>query len=83
MPPPPSMHTHNVTIIKKKCSQIKKLFRNLKSFQKFVEHVETNPLIYNTLYFDQFPRLAIRSNIFRFSANNLKTNPKFEKKIFY
>ena len=37
-----------------------------KSFHKFVEHVETNLLINNTLHFDQYPRLAICSNIFVF-----------------
>ena len=30
-----------------------------KSFRKFVEQVETNPLINNTLLFDQYPRLSI------------------------
>ena len=43
-----------------------------KSFDKFVEYVETNPLICNTLHFDQYSRLNIRSNIFLFSANNSK-----------
>ena len=45
-----------------------------KSFHKFVEIVETNPLICKTLHFDQYSRLAICFNIFRFSAINSKTN---------
>ena len=45
-----------------------------KNFHKFVEHVETNPLIYKTLHFDQYSHLAIRLNIFRFSGTNSKTN---------
>ena len=36
-------------------------------------------LIYNALHFDQQSRLIICLNIFRFSANNSKTNLKFEK----
>ena len=47
-----------------------------KSFHNIVELVETNPLMYNTLHFDQYPRLVIPSNILQFSANN----SKFEKK---
>ena len=31
------------------------------------------------LHFDQYPRLSIRSNIFKFSANNSKTNSKFQE----
>ena len=34
-----------------------------------------------TSHFDQYSRLTICLNIFRFSANNLKTNLKFEKKL--
>ena len=49
-----------------------------KSFHKFVEHVDTNPLINNTLNFDQYSCLAICFDIFRFSAINSKTNLKFE-----
>ena len=37
-------------------------------------------MIYNTLKFDQYSRLIIRLNIFRFSAEISKTNLKFEKK---
>ena len=44
---------------------------------KFVEIVETNLLIHNTLHFDQYSCIAIRLNFFRFSATNLKTNSKF------
>ena len=33
---------------------------------KFVELVETKPLIYNTLHLDQYLRLAIRLTIFLF-----------------
>ena len=36
----------------------------------------TNPLIYNTLHFDQYSRIVIRLKKFRFSAKN----SKFEKK---
>ena len=41
-------------------------------FQK--EIVETNSVIYNTLQFDQYSRLAICLYIFRFSDKNSKTN---------
>ena len=34
--------------------------------------VEANPLIYNTLHFDQYSRIAIRLDIFWFSVNNSK-----------
>ena len=47
-----------------------------------IEPDESNPLICNTLHFDQYSQLAIRFNIFWFSASNLKTNLKFEKKNF-
>ena len=50
-----------------------------KAFHKFLEHVQTNPLIYNTLHFDPYSRFSICSNIFRFSANNLKKNSNSEK----
>ena len=50
-----------------------------KSFHKFVEHVETNPYIYNTLHLDQYSCLAIRLNIILFSAIYSETNLKFEK----
>ena len=45
----------------------------------FVELVESNPLIYNTLHFGQYSRIVIVLNIFRFSAKNSKTNSKFWK----
>ena len=48
-----------------------------KAFHRFVELVETNLLICNILHFDQYSRLAIRLNIFLFSANNSKTKSKF------
>ena len=51
-----------------------------KIFPYFVELVETNTLIYiiyKTLYFDQYSRLAIRLNIFWFSAKNSETYLKF------
>ena len=47
-----------------------------------VDLVKKNPLIYNTLYFDQYSHLAVRLNIFRFSADKSETNLKFEKKKF-
>ena len=50
-----------------------------KAFHWFVEFVKTNPLMYNTLQFGQYSRLAIRLNIFWFSAINSKTNLKYEK----
>ena len=46
-----------------------------------VELVETNPLMYSTLDFDQYSLLAISLNIYQFSANNSKTDLKFEKKL--
>ena len=38
-----------------------------------------NLLVYNTLHFDQYSRLAISLKICLFSANNSNTNSKFEK----
>ena len=35
--------------------------------------------MYSILHIDQYSRLAIRFDIFQFSANNSKTNMKFEK----
>ena len=72
--PPPRIILKNIVNSKR--------FRNLKkNLHQFVELVEANPLIYyNTLHFDQYSSLAICLNIFRFSANNLKTN--LEKKAF-
>ena len=56
---------------------IQKFVGNLKKgFHKFVELVEMSPLTYNTLLFDQYSRLFIRLNIFRFSAINSTTNLK-------
>ena len=49
-----------------------------KKFHKFVELEKTNPLICNTLHFDQYLHLSIRLNIFWFLANNSKTNIKFK-----
>ena len=76
MPPPPRMHKPNATIILKKCNLLEKLLRNgkKKNIHKFVELVETNPLIYNTLHFEHYLRLATRSNIFRYSSDESKTN---------
>ena len=45
----------------------------------YVELVETNPLIYNTLQFDQYSRLTILLKKFRVSVKNLKINSKFDK----
>ena len=45
----------------------------------YVELVETNPLIYNTLQFDQYSRLTILLKKFRFSVKDLKINSKFDK----
>ena len=39
-----------------------------------MELVETNPLTYNTLHFDQYSRFAIRLNISWFLAINSKMN---------
>ena len=58
-------------------SIIRKRIQNWKkTFHYFVYFDKTNPLIYNALLFDQYSRLTISSNIFRFSANNSKTNLK-------
>ena len=74
------MHEPNATIIWKKLYLIRKIIPKLeKAFRKFVELVKTNPLMYNVLYSNQYSRLSIRLNIFRFSANNSKTNLKFEE----
>ena len=43
-----------------------------KSLQIFVELIETNPLMYNTLQFDQYSRLSISFNFF---------GQKFEKEF--
>ena len=50
-----------------------------KYFHWFVDLVESNPLIYNTLQFDQYSRITVRLNIYCFSAKISKTNSKFEK----
>ena len=42
-----------------------------------------NPLIYNTLQFDKYSRLAIRLKNFRISVEKSKINTKFEKKKFF
>ena len=52
-----------------------------KTFHKFVELDKSNPLIYNTLHFDQYSRLPICLNIFQFYASNSNSNTKFEKKL--
>ena len=68
------MHKPNATIIliflvnSKNYSKIGKNALNY-----FVELVKRNPLIYNTLHFDQYSRLAFPLNIFLFSAINSKT----------
>ena len=41
-----------------------------------------NPLIYNTLQFDQYSHLAICLNIYLFLVKILKTKLKVEKKKF-
>ena len=45
----------------------------------FVEFVKTKQLIYSTLQFDQYSRLTILFNIFRFSSKISKKNLKFRK----
>ena len=78
MPPPPRMHKHNATIIKKKLTRmIPKLEK--KTFHWLVEVVETNPLVYNTLHFDQYSHLTTLLNIFWFSAKITKIDLKFDK----
>ena len=80
MPPLPRLHNPKATIILKTFNLFENLFRNLKKvFRQFVELVESNPLIYNTLHFDQYSRLTILLDIFRYSAKISKTNYKFEK----
>ena len=78
MPPPPRMHKPNATIIFQKIIFYSKNDSEIwkKNVSLVAELVESNPLIYNTLHFDQYSCLAIRFNIFRFSANNAKTNLK-------
>ena len=44
----------------------------------YIEYVMID--VYNILHFNQYSELAISLNIFLFSANNSKTNSKFEKK---
>ena len=39
--------------------------------------------IANTFHFDQYSRLSVRLNIFRFSAKILTNNLKFEKKKLF
>ena len=66
------------------CPNFHKLIWNLKkAFNYFVELLETNPLIYNTLQFDKYSRLAILLINFYFLAENSKTNLKFEKSFHY
>ena len=50
-----------------------------KASHQFVELAESNTLIYNILQFDQYPRLTILLNIFRFSAKISKINLKLKK----
>ena len=78
MSPPPRMHKLNPTpiLFLKIVINSKNDFEINKTFQ-FVELVESNPLMYNTLPFDQYSRLAIRFNTFQF----LVSNSKFEKKL--
>ena len=71
--PPPLLVKKNATIILKKHSSIIPKFEK-KTFHLFVELVEKYPLIYNTLQFDQYSRLAILLNIFWSSAKIQKTN---------
>ena len=49
-----------------------------KKIHQFVELVELNPFIDNTLHFNQYSRVL---NIFWFSADNLKTKLKLKKKL--
>ena len=81
MPLPPRLHKHNANILlkitTKKKNEIKK-----KTFHQFEEFIEYNPLIYNTLQFDQYWRLAICLNIFWFSVKISKANLKLKKKAF-
>ena len=46
-----------------------------------IQLLRTNPLIYNTMHFDQYSRPAIRLNILSVSSSNSKMNLKFEKKV--
>ena len=67
MPPSPRMHKPNAPIILKNVVDTKKdseIWKKLSSSLKKL--VETNPLIYNTLHFDQYSRLAIRRIFFGF-----------------
>ena len=52
MPPPPCMHKSNATIILEIAVNSKNNLKFKKALHLFVELFETNPLIYNTLYFD-------------------------------
>ena len=49
-----------------------------KKNHKFVELVVSNPLMCNTLHYDQYSHLTICLNTFRFLANNSKTNLTFK-----
>ena len=61
MSPPPHKPKPNATIIFYKSVVIQNMILLLeKTFHKFVEHVETNPLIFNTLHFDKYSCLTIR-----------------------
>ena len=53
-----------------------------KSFHMFVEHVEMNLLINNTLHFDQYSRLGISFNIFRVFGHYFETNLKKDFHLF-
>ena len=65
------------------CQKIENLSEILKkAFHYFLELIETHPLIYNTLQFDQYSQLAILLNIFQDLAKISKNNLKVEKQFF-
>ena len=70
MPPPPRMPTPKATIIYKKSVVIQKIIPKLKkAFHYFVEHVETNLLIFDESLINTYSRLAIRLKFFWFLPN--------------
>ena len=49
----------------------------------FVEFIRTKQLIQSTLQFDQYSRLTILFNIFRFLSKNFKKEFEILKKAFH
>ena len=54
-----------------------------KAFYEYLDLVKTNPLIYNTLKFDQYSRFAISLNIFLVFDQKFENEFEISKKLFF